>query len=352
MKLLFLTTCGLSNEPEDIRYINLYLASLKKNVVSKFDNIKVILYNNANIPNSAESLTHKRVKEFGLDSVVEVKNVYEIGLPQKAIEFLQSQSWQNKIGLNQNMLFDYAKKNNFFDADWIFHTDSDIEFLENFDVLLKKINNLTEINQEIFICLAGDSYPYAIYHNEYEFLLKDPRRLSLFDENEKMDGNYQRRTIQLNNRGQPTSEERKDKFFFRVQQQKVRNDFVGLSRQTANLTNFNWLNAVYPSNMDSIRDENNIPISHDEGILDTLWKEKNNNTNIVLEMIQDKGSLVQLQLQQGLNNIIKIQLRCNGDMIQHFGSGYFSFHRSWITESHETLKRSYTDTQEIWQTDY
>jgi hypothetical protein len=54
MKLLFLSTCGKTKEPEDTAYINLYLASLKRHVVPHYD-VKVILFNNALNQNSNES---------------------------------------------------------------------------------------------------------------------------------------------------------------------------------------------------------------------------------------------------------------------------------------------------------
>jgi len=169
VKLLFLSACGKTKEAEDNGYINLYLASLKQYIVPHFD-VKVILFNNALNQNSSESQTFQRVKEFGLEHIVEVKNMYEMGLPQESVNFLDNLHWFGKIGINMNMLFDYAKMNNFFDADWVFHFDTDLEFLPNFKDVLMSIDEVRKVNNEVMITAGGDTYPYNIRYKDTEFI--------------------------------------------------------------------------------------------------------------------------------------------------------------------------------------
>lgn len=339
MKILLLSTCGKTNEAEDLRYLNLYLASLKKNIVPYFET-KVILFNNANPEKSEDSLTWQRVKEFGLDTVVEVRNVNEMELPEKSVAFMKGQHWIGKIGLNMNMMFDYSKTHNFFDADWIFHTDTDVEFLPNFKDQLEAIHGLTTVNPTVFISLAGDAYPYNIRHKEKEYIFDTPVRMDMYDEN-TLASDYMVRRI--------TVKERSDvqyidnpRIVFNLQQQKVRNDFVGISRSCAMAYKFNWVACHYPQEFKAHNGQ------HKE--LEQLWKDFGSD-NLQLTVQHDKGGIVQYFLQEGQHDITKVQLRGYVDMIKHKGSGWFDGDR-YVEYSLKELTAGYYDSKDIWEKDY
>lgn len=340
MKILILSTCGKTNEEEDLRYINLYLASLKVNVVPHFET-KVILFNNANPEKSEDSLTWQRVKDFGLEDVVEVRNVNEMELPEKSVEFMKSQHWFAKIGLNMNMMFDYSKKYNFFDADWIFHTDTDIEFLPNFKNHLDSIQGLTTVNRSVFISLAGDAYPYNFRYKEKEYIFDEPVRMDIYDEN-SLTYDYMIRKLTVNERLSDKHYIDNLRLVFNLQQQKVRNDFVGLSRECANLHKFNWISCHYPDEFKAHKGQ------HED--LEQLWKEFGSD-KLQLIISHDKGGTVQYFLQAGNHNITKIQLRGYVDMVKHKGSGWFDGD-NYIEYSLKILNESYSETSNVWRADY
>lgn len=339
MKILILSTCGKTKEVEELSYINLYLASLKKHVVPYFDT-KVILFNNANVEKSEDSLTWQRVKEFGLDDVVEVRNVNEMELPEQSVVFMEDQNWSGKIGLNMNMMFDYSKKHNFFDANWIFHTDTDIEFLPNFKDHLEKINVLTEVNPSVFISLAGDTYPYNFRYKEQEFIFDDPIRVNIYDDT-SLNYDHTLRQLKVNIRPDAPSKQN-EKLIFQLQQQKVRNDFVGLSRNCAETNVFNWVTCHYPQNFASRNNQYND--------LGKLWQEFGSE-KLELMISHDKGSLPQFFLQSANHSITKVQLRGYVDMVKHKGSGWFG-NDDFIAYSLQYLTAGYQDTKEIWEKDY
>ena len=127
MKLLLLSLCGRDNADEDVRYLNLYLASLRRHVIPHFDT-RVLLFSTFN----AKERTQARIDAFGLTPYIDVRRIDDMELPSEALTALTRLSHFSKIGIHMNMLFDYAKQQNFFDADWVFHTDTDLEFLPNF----------------------------------------------------------------------------------------------------------------------------------------------------------------------------------------------------------------------------
>jgi len=347
MKLLFLSTCGKTKEAEDVSYINLYLASLKKHVVPHYD-LKVILFNNALSNNSSESETWKRVQEFGLQDIVEVKNIFEMGLPEKSVQFMQDQNWFGKIGLNMNMLFDYSKQHNFFDADWVFHFDTDLEFLPNFKQVFEKVYPITEVNPEVIITVGGDTYPYNIRYGNTEFIFDEPTRMNIYDET-TLSHNYNLRNLKINERKTTDSDfnPQHARLVFNLQQQKVRNDFVGMSKSTAMGygSTFNWISCHYPNEF----------IAKDKGDqyqvqLENLWKEFGSN-KLQLTVNHDKGSLIQLFLQSSYHNIVKVQLRGYQDMARHYSSGWYDS-TSFGTYALDRLKKDYQDTADIWERDY
>lgn len=348
MKLLFLSTCGKTKEAEDNGYINLYLASLKRHVVPFFD-VKVILFNNALNQNSNESLTWQRVKDFGLENVVEVKNMYEMGLPNESLAFLDNMHWFGKIGVNMNMLFDYVKMNGFFDADWVFHFDTDLEFLPNFQKVLLAIDEVKKVNSEVMITAGGDNYPYNIRYKELEFIFDEPTRMNLYDAS-TINHNYNLRNLKVNRRNDSSDSkvyENEDKLFFNLQQQKIRNDFIGYSIEAAKRNVFNWISCHYPNKFEPVAHlENN----EDAKLLYNLWKEKVGE-GLQLTVSHDKGSLPQFFLQGSNHNVIKIQVRGYEDMARHYSSGWYDV-TTFRSFAEKRLREQYQDTQDIWERDY
>jgi len=348
MKLLFLSPCGKTKEAEDNGYINLYLASLKKYVVPHFD-VKVILYNNALNQNSNESLTWQRVKDFGLENVVEVKNMYEMELPEESIKFLDGLHWFGKIGINMNMLFDYAKKNNFFDADWVFHFDTDLEFLPNFEKVLLGIDEVRKVNSEVIITAAGDNYPYNMRYKEVEFIFDEPPRINIYDPS-TITHHFSVRNLKVNRRTNESDaiiSNYNENLIFTLQQQKIRNDFVGYSKESARSHIFNWVGCHYPSKFEPI---GHLKDNEDAKFLKQLWDEKA-SSSFQFTINHDKGSLPQFFLQGSNHNAIKVQVRGYSDMAKHYSSGYYE-ETTFRKHSEQRLKENYTDTQHIWEKDY
>jgi len=347
MKLLILSTCGKTKEAEDNGYINLYLASLKRHVVPHFD-VKVILFNNALSQNSSESQTFQRVKEFGLENIVEVKNMYEMGLPQQSVDFLDQLHWFGKIGVNMNMLFDYSSMNNFFDAEWIFHFDTDMEFLSNFKDTLLAINEVTKINSQIIITAGGDNYPYNIRYKETEFIFDEPTRMNIYDIS-TLTHNFGLRNLTVNRNKSHISPDSPfyEKLIFNLQQQKIRNDFVGYSADAAKRNLFNWISCHYPTNFEPIA---HLQDNEDAKLLKQLWDEKVGD-DLRLTVSHDKGSLPQFFLQGSNHNNIKIQVRGYEDMAKHFSSGWYD-ETSFRTYSETKLRLDYLDSKDIWEKDY
>ena len=348
MKLLFLSTCGKTKEVEDNGYINLYLASLKRYVVPHFD-VKVILFNNALNENSSESQTFQRVKEFGLENVVEVKNMYEMGLPNESVKFLDQLHWFGKIGVNMNMLFDYSKMNNFFDADWVFHFDTDMEFLPNFKDVLLAIDEVKKVNPQVIITAGGDNYPYNFRYKETEFIFDEPTRMNLYDVS-TISHNYALRNLKVNRRTEGSDVAAymdNEKLVFNLQQQKIRNDFVGYSINSAKNNLFNWISCHYPNKFEPIA---HLQDNNDAKLLKQLWDEKVGD-NLQLTISHDKGSLPQFFLQGSNHSNIKIQVRGYEDMARHFSSGYYE-ETGFRKYAEKRLREQYTDSQDIWEKDY
>ena len=336
MKILILSPCGRSYEPEDMSRLNLYLASLKTHVVPYFDT-KVILFNTAN----SNELTEKRVREFALENVVDVKNVDMMGLPPRALEFWHSKEWYPRVTINMNMLFDYAKQHDFFGADWIFHVDTDLEYINNFKDNLERIHILTEVNPKVVITLPGDTFPYSYGYENKHFIFEPPERLHIYDENEDFSRNFEWRTVKRKEYSRVQGYD--DLLVFHIQQQKTRNDFFGMSRQTCIEHEFNWSHAYFP-----IEKFEELHNKFKEVVSDKFF----------IGTAQDKGSLVHEVLQSGHLEIARVTLRVSRDMVIHHGPGWskedMSVQENWNfkTISYESLSKNYQEYQHIWCSDY
>lgn len=355
MKLLFLSTGGKSNEPEDSAYLDLFLASFARHVAGPYPNSKMLLLNTFDVAEGKTSLIQQRANALGLESIVDVRVLKEMELPENAYNFMRGQSWYSNIGLNMNMLFDYSKARNFFDADWIFHTDTDIEFLPNFQDFLTPIHGMRTLAPRIVITLAGDAYPYNIYYKNNEYIFQDAERFYVYREDFPTSltaSDYQTKRVKLN----PTRQHPREQehiLIFNIEQQKVRNDFVGISREAANDIEFNWVAIGYH---EYLLPKNNSTDAEIE--LSELWKQHQENSplKLRLNMSQDKGASVQYLLQSDTEKCLKLQLRGYTDMAKHFSSGYVDYFiyngENFRQYSRRRLHEDYMDCSTVWSQDY
>lgn len=353
MKLLFLSTGGKSNEPEDAAYLDLFLASFAKYVVPHFE-CKMLLLNTFAVEDVKAGKIQHRANGMGLADIVDVRTIREMQLPERSYEFLRGQSWYSNIGLHMNMLYDYAKMNNFFDADWIFHTDTDIEFLPNFNEYLNSIHPLTTLNNRVMITVTGDAYPTNFYYKNNEYIFEGPRRLMVYDEAEDLGLPYTQKTIRINpNRQHPRQNQHA--LIFNFEQQKVRNDFVGFSREAADNTLFNWVPCGYHEHFLPYNPENP---DVGEQQLHALWSENQQNTTLPLffNLSQDKGATVQYEVQADRTGLLRLQLRGYTDMARHFSSGYVDFFvvagENFRQYSHRRLQEDFREWESVWAQDY
>jgi len=330
-KILLLSTCGKLGEPEDVRYLNLFLASLKANIVPFFET-KVLLFSTSIEKDVVHSETYKRVVEFELQDVVEVKSLYTMDLPEESIEFIEKAPWYERIGLHQNMLFDYSKIRNFFNAEWIFLTDTDIELLPNFFTYLEGIQSLRRLNSSIVLTLAGDSYNFFIKQNTSEFLFEAPERVNIYDTS-SLDPYFNIFKVTKNDRPDLLTYE--NKILISPVQLKTRNDFVGISKELAEYCEFNWCVYNYSFTSNNIRN-NEVDLE-----LQKLW-EKYSTPSLILRMSTDKGYAVHYKLQEGkYRDMLKIQLPTDGIMSSHYASGWLT--DSFVEYSYKKIVASYPE---------
>lgn len=348
MKLLFLSICGKLNEPEETKYINLYLASLAKFVVPYFENVKVILLTTYNIDNIENSLLQKRINEFGLCDIVELKTIYDMELPEKSLDRIQRLGWFDRIGVHMNILFDFSKKYNFFDADWVFHIDTDTEFLQNFETCIKSINELKKAHPRILISLAGDSYPVNIVNEDKEYLFKEPKRINFYDENADVETHSNFITVEEQVMRDDDHRRKYTAPMFSPAQMKVRNDFVGISREATNTTHYNWV-FMYVD-FDFNYSEKFKTFWPDKGI-----KIQSDGTQVEVPMPKihinyHMGGTLQYRLHSNEVDIARVQLPGYTHAVSHYSSGWFN--GTFLDRCFNTLKEKHLDTQHIWETDY
>lgn len=342
MKLLLLSICGRDKEPEDLRGLNLYLASLRKHVVPHF-NTQVFLFSTF----ASKEKTVRRVEEFGLEKNISVIHTYDdLGVPVGAAEALKKLNFFTKIGIHMNMLYDFAKQQNFFNSDWIFHTDTDIEFLPNFFAFMYAIHGMTIVNPRLLISCAGDTNPIAVRHKDKNYILTPPERWNAFTTPPPSNMNvlHSLRPVVKNH----TPPEPEDTIVFQHKCLKVRNDFVGLSKATADDYALNWVHSHYPVDF---RAENRDDPTECE--LENIWQSRLQNTGLKVSMNEDKGSLVLDWLKTGMNGVTWIQLKGWQEMIHHYGSGWNGpTYEPFLVNSYKLLQEHYADTATIWEPDY
>ncbi len=346
MKLLFLSLCGRNKEDEDVKYLNMYLASLQRHVVPHFKT-QVLLFSTFN---SIER-TKARVEVFGLSEIVRVCRYPDMELPTDVARRLETYGMGiETIGLNMNMMFDYAKQRQFFDADWIFHTDTDIEFLDNFSLHMTGLQGMTAANPKIIVSCAGDTYPHNLRYRGNEYLFSPPARWNAY--NETMPLPFEtlfRMQVRLLETPREQSYTKEHRLVYNYKSMKVRNDFVGLSRAAATSEPaLNWVQAQYPRQFE----HDATPDSH---AVRDLWREHQENSTLPLELTlnEDKGAIVLFLLKSHAHNFTWVQLRYHLDMAHHYGSGWADGNTVRFNErALSTLKAKYSDTAHIWESDY
>lgn len=342
MKLLLLATCGKKNSEEDTKPLHVYFSSVKKFIVPHFDT-KIILFNSSLSGDSCKSKTYELIKKYQLQDIVVLKSIDELDLSEKAVTFLKKEDWMNRIGLIMNVMFDYAKKENFYNADWIFHTDTDIKFLDNFHSKLSCIDALKKINESIVITLSGDTFYENIRYGTTMFAFHPPSRINFY-ENKDIDKHYHLSKPKKEFRDNYVTNT--DKLIYTTQQQKIRNDFVGISNKAAHSIEFNWVNYSYTSDFAST-----LPGAEE---LEKWWS-MFGSTHIDFRIAHDKGSIPQMKFQegveQGYDSTMKIQLSAYRDMAYHYGSGWEG-NQNFEKQSLQDLKREFLDFQNIWEPDY
>lgn len=345
MKLLFLSLCGRENEDEDVRYLNLYLASLRRHVIPHFDT-RVLLFSTFN----AKERTQARIDAFGLTPYIDVRRIDDMGLPEETRVALQRLNHFPKIGIHMNMLFDYAKQQNFFDADWVFHTDTDIEFLDNFLPHITALETLRSLNPKIFVSCAGDSYPAFIRYKDEEYCFHSPKRWSVYTEPYSHDM-FNMDIIARKTRRVWHPSQLGETLVFEPEHLKIRNDFVGMSRATAEMSSFNWIGIYGGLSTKLAHNSPNPP--RDLVRVAELWDQHESQTPLPLRigLQRDKGGAFLYDIKNGEGQFTWIQLRGYVDMAKHYSSGWEQQNRQFIERSHAILHEQYTDSISVWQDD-
>lgn len=340
MKILILSVCGRSEEAEDLRRLNLYLASLKKHIVPHFET-KVLLLNTA----ISKEKTVRRIQDFGLEDVIDVRQITDMELPENSLNYWKSLSWYSRSPLNMNFMYDYARKNNFYEAKWIFHTDTDLQFLSNFKDNLEAIDTITSVNPKCVITLSGDTFPYNIQYKNKSFIFKEPKRINLYESDTELPWNSNSRQVEIIERTQNVDVDdiNYENFIFHLQQQKNRNDFFGFTQQVGKEHRFDWNHAV-------------IDFSSHPDLIE--FGNRSGDAGIFISTSHDKGTLVQFQLQSGHEEMNRITLRVDKDMAVHYGPGWSTedviVQTGWsfVSMSRDILEESYLEYKHIWGTDY
>lgn len=344
-KILLLSTFGREHQLEDLASLDLYLFSLKRHIIPNFDTKVILLYTGS----GDLSKTRERITQLELDNVVSLKSIVELDLPQKSLNFWYSQIWFHKVGLNMNLLFDYAKRNNYFDAEWIMHVDTDLEFLPNFKTIFDKINSLREINPNILVTLAGDTFNYHFKHQDKEYIMTDPTRIDWYAESgETLKNSFVYRNIEIKQRERPTESVDYNNLVFCLQQQKIRNDFVIMPKVTANQygSSFNWISYHYPSDFKAIDETKPEQLE-----LQHLFENHNPGNKFTVNVNNDKGSAVQLFIQGGEHTITKLQLFASDQMIRHYGSGWY-MGENFVKRAYSILQKEYSEYADLYQLDF
>lgn len=349
-KILILTSFGKTDEPEETKLLHLYLASLKKHVVPYYD-VKAILLNNFKIESCDTCQTTQQIKDYGLENVVEVKSIYEMGLSEKAIKYIEDLGAYVSVGAKLNLLFDYAKRHSFFDASWIFHVDSDSEFQENFSKFLEAFDAFPD-NKRV-ITVSGDVHHSQIGTNEVNYTIQQADRVYIYDELTIPDHAFDATKKKIT-KGEVHDPAGRCGLRISPSKTKVRNDFVGFDRSFAESYSVNWLIEYYPLDCQGI-DNHYSKNNKTEADLELISLLK--NTNFKYEFTNDKGGEFEFLLKSGTALCcFRFELPPQRYMTMHIGGGWQP-EDSWsggnfIDRASKILLEEYDEYKHIWQTDW
>lgn len=364
-KILILTSFGTTDAPEETKLLHLYLCSLKRHVLPHYD-VKVVLLNNFKIESSETCLTSNLVKEYGLEDVVIVKSIYDMGLSQKAISYLVDLGWYLSGGAKLNLLFDYAEKHNFFDADWLFWTDSDGQFEANFHELLEAYDTMP-VPQRL-ITIAGDTQITRITHKGNTYVVSQNDRVNLYDDDSipSMAKDATKRKITKHPEG--SREDTTIRIY--PQKLKVRNDFVGMDKHffrcLGKTKHINWLFENYPEELS------------DANLYTTIGKcnlEELNTTDVDSEFLSllnemgsrgvnfdfslDKGGFFEFTLKTGSPDYYpcaRFEVPIANFMWTHFGGGWnspdFSVGGVNLINASTSCLPTYPEYADVWKKDW
>lgn len=347
-RILLLSISGRDKEPEDPAYLHLYFSSLKKYVVPFFD-VKVILLDTSNIECIEKSRTFQVLKQYGLENIVELKTIYTMDLPKQSVEYLEKMHWSGKIGLHMNMLFDYASRHDFFNAEWIVHTDTDLEFLDDFEPKLKSFKELNKHLPEIIISFSGDAYYNNIRYRGTEFKFIGPDRVNLYDPETLL--MYPAHMKLAATRGRDHYRTNLENVVMNVHQQKIRNDFVCLSREYAERWGhiLNWIACGYPDSLkpvDGDTDSDQVELRS--------WYEKFIDDTFILRVNMDKGGWIQYLLKEALEpgycDVTSIHLPPYSTMALHYSSGWLDG-TDFFNKASQALEEKFSEYKSIWKED-
>jgi len=347
-KILLLSLCGRDKEQEDPSYLHLFLASLKKYVIPFYDT-KVILLDTSDIEDVSKSRTQELINDYGLEQIVDLRTIYMFGLPDESVQFLERAHWSGKIGMHMNLLMDYARKKDFYDAEWIIHTDTDIEFLDDFNTKLEGFSGLLDTNPEMIISLVGDAYYNNIRYKGTEFKFVGPKRVDLYDV-DTLSMYCSHMTVDVA-RGRDHYKTNLDNVVLNVHQQKIRNDFVCLSREYASRWGhvLNWVACGYPDKLKPVDGSLNEDQKELRG-----WYEEFIDDTFILRINMDKGGWIQYLLKEGNEpgfcDVTSIQLPPYSTMAKHYSSGWLMGDH-FLSRSANTLQDKFSEYKTIWEKD-
>ncbi|MEK9767297.1 MAG: hypothetical protein VW683_00135 [Betaproteobacteria bacterium] len=348
--ILFLSMMGLKDQEEDLKLIDPFLASLKDYIVPHY-NVKVLLFTSF----KSKTKTLEQIKQYGLRKYIDLRTIDEFDLSPEALEFMSNCSWFTRIGHVMNMMFDYASRNDFWGADWIFHTDSDIIFTKNFYKTLSAIQPLEFLHEKIVITITGDSYPDRFVRGEKTLLLERPERMFIYEEL-RNESTLNFLKFKLEKSHADTSSQYKNDLFFISKQLKCRNDFFGISSTAAKdktiVKHLNWVSYSYHGKYgdDILKNLDYHVNQEDKEIILDMFDQT--YPHMPVQISADKGTSVLYSLEEGPMNVFQIQLPTEGSknasMMVHYASATANPNPFYMKRFYDDLTNQFSHYEHIW----
>ena len=141
-----------------------------------------------------------------------------------------------------------------------------------------------------------------------------------------------------------------EKLIFEPEHLKIRNDFVGMSRDAANATLFNWITT--DGGLWTKEQKESQQPNEDQATVDALWAQHEAQTPLPLRigLHRDKGGAILYDIKDGVHQLTWIQLRGYADMARHYSSGWAE-NQNFLERSRKTLEQSYAEMNSVWQHD-